>query len=225
MNRISYFGKSLYLLSALILALALFGVRGSIEKAFASGDAIEVSQPSPLTDSPRHDRNASLLKASDGKWWLFFARGEGDPPPPNPDSDKYDICWITSTDNGVTWSDDTDTNCLEVPDAQGIGGFSPAAVEVSSGTIWLFYNSGDNYYFAYSGGTWTGPTALPSDANGTTSSNHLDAIKTSDGKIWLFYLGNPSNAIYARTYDGSSWSSSQRVSDGSLAYTATPKAI
>lgn len=144
-------------------------------------------------------------------------------PPFNPDNDKYDICWITSVDNGVTWSDDVDANCLEVPDTQGIGGFSPAAVEVSPGTIWLFYNSGDNYYFQYNGTTWSGPFALPPDGSGAPVNNHLDAIKTSDGKIWIFYWGGAK--IHARSYDGTSWSDSVPISEPTLSWTCVPKAL
>ncbi|MGQ9493273.1 MAG: hypothetical protein ACUVR2_05870, partial [Anaerolineae bacterium] len=42
---------------------------------------IEVSLATQLTSSAYHDRNPSFLKAADGTWWVFFARGRTSPAP------------------------------------------------------------------------------------------------------------------------------------------------
>jgi hypothetical protein len=187
---------------------------------------IEVSQPRQLTTSPKFDRNPSFFKANDGTWWVFFARGRGDPSSPgyNPDTDFYDVCYVKSTDGGLTW---TEGDLLVIPDGHGMGAFTPAALQDDSGKIWVFYaaNGVGIFYFASTdnGATWTGPTLVP-NVYGYTVDNHMDAIKANDGSIWIFFTCYPDNALYARKYDGNSWSSLIFVADP-LSYTATPRAL
>lgn len=65
--------KLTVIVAAVAVAFAFMGTGSN--PAAADGPGVQ------LTDSPRHDRNESLLITSDGTWWLFFARGEADPPP------------------------------------------------------------------------------------------------------------------------------------------------
>jgi hypothetical protein len=191
-----------------------------------SSETIDVSLPKQLTTDPKFDRNPSFFKANDGTWWVFFARGRGDPSLPgyNPDTDYYDICYVTSTDNGLTWTEDA---LPTIPAGHGMGAFTPAAFQDSSGKIWVFYaaNGVGVFYFTSTdnGATWTGPTAVP-NVPGYTIDNHMDAIKANNGDIWIFFTCYPDNALYARKYDGTSWSSLIFVADP-LSYTATPRAL
>lgn len=187
---------------------------------------IEVSQPVQLTTNPKFDRNPSFFKENNGAWWVFFARGRGDPTAPgyNPDTDYYDICYIKSTDNGATWTEGT---LPAIPGGHGMGAFSPAAFQDIAGKIWVVYaaNGVGIFYFTStdSGVNWTGPTAVP-NVGGYTVGNHMDAICANDGKIWVFYHGNPGSAIYTRNFGGTDWSSPTLVDD-ILTYTATPRAL
>ena len=155
---------------------------------------IEVSLPEQLTSSSYHDRNPSFFEDSSGDWWVFFARGTTTPAPADPDSDFYNIVSLKSTDDGATWTEAALPTLTQGAGNNGgtHGGFSPAAFEDSSGTIWVFYaaNGSDVYYFtsATGGASWTGPTAA--DMNDTEAvKNHLDAFQAQDGKIWVFYWG------------------------------------
>ena len=112
-----------------------------------------------------------------------------------------------------------------IPATHGMGAFSPAVIQDGIGRIWVFYaaNGVGVYYFLSpdNGTTWWGP--LPAFVDNKVG-NHLDALHTADGRVWVFYQGDPGNAIHARTYNGVTWSERTKVADV-LTYTATPKAL
>ncbi|MBC7080830.1 MAG: right-handed parallel beta-helix repeat-containing protein [Thermoplasmatales archaeon] len=216
--------KRKYVIYGLILVGLVIALSCVKEARADTGNTIEVSQAAQLTTSAYHDRNPSFLKAADGTWWVFFARGRTSPAPSDPDTDKYDICYVKSTDNGTTWSE----GCLpSIPDGAlgSHGAFTPAALQDSSGKIWVFYaaNGVGIYYFISedNGLTWEGPTAA---FTGTTIDNHMDALVDNDGKIWVFYMDYSNKGIHARYYDGVSWSLPVLVGDP-LDYTYTPRAL
>ena len=192
--------------------------------AAATPGTLEVSLPKRLTDSPQFDRNPTFLRAIDGKWWLFFARGRGDPEAGgyDPDTDFYDLRYLRSADQGLTWSEGA---LAAIPAGHGLGAFSPAVIQDGIGRIWVFYaaNGVGVYYFLSpdNGTTWWGP--LPAFVDNKVG-NHLDALYTPDGRVWVFYQGDPGSAIHTRTYNGVTWSERSKVADV-LTYTGTPKAL
>jgi|GEM_PF-1303501 len=214
-----------WMVMVLVFGLGVGLVPASPVKAVPGSATREVSQPVQLTANPKFDRNPTFFKANNGVWWVFFARGRGDPTAPgyNPDIDYYDICYIKSTDNGATWTEGT---LPSIPDGHGMGAFSPAAFQ-GDGKIWVFYaaNGVGIFYFTSTdnGGSWNGPEAVPNEV-GYTIGNHMDAICANDGKVWVFYHGDPGSAIYTRNFDSINWSS-PTLMDDVLTYTATPRAL
>lgn len=183
---------------------------------------LEVTLPRQLTTAPEFERGPSFFRSIDGSYWVFFARGRGDPDLPgyDPDSDYYDICYVKSTDNGATWSE----SCLpELPPGQGDGAATPAAFQDGIGKIWVFYAArgvGIFYFTSQDNGlSWQGPTTAVEVSGSDSLLNYMDAFVAKDGKIWIVYRTRaivaaadassqvvPANALWARSFNSVSWS-------------------
>ena len=181
-SKLSLTKPSIAVATTFILFLALASTA-----VFAA--TVEVSLPTQLTTDTHYDRNPSAFKAIDGTYWLFFARGQTTPairPAYDPDSDSYDIYFITSSDNGATWSAETKLAACSV------GKRGMDAFQDNSGKIWVFVSGpGPNNKIEYctsidNGATWNGPTDT-----GLTGI-HVDALQlnndySSNGWIYLVY--------------------------------------
>jgi parallel beta-helix repeat protein len=212
-------------LAIVLLAVVVGSFSLGSERAQAAS-TIEVSLAAKLTTDAHYDRNPSVFKASDGTYWLFFARSTNDSSQGygcdaggfNCDADSYDVYYVTSSDGGVTWSAETKIS------QPSTGQRGMAAFQDSGGQIWVFvggFGGANNNigYYTYSGGTWAGPTAVP----GPVGANHLDALQASDGKIWVFYEATDASADAVYSSDaGVSWSAKIDVAGP---YGGVPKAI
>jgi hypothetical protein len=217
--------KAARLLTVLILMLGALLLMSPAAMA-ASPAILEVSRPKQLTTSDQFDRHPSFFRAIDGTWWVFFARGRGDPDLPGykPSADYYDVRYVKSADNGDTW---TDGFLPATPLGHGIGAVSPAAIQDGIGKIWVFYAADGVgvFYFTSidSGGSWTPSTPVP-NVDGPAVGNYVDALVAQDGRIWIFYEGGSDDAIQAQSFDGLSWSAPVTVGDP-LTYAYTPRAV
>jgi hypothetical protein len=189
-----------------------------------------VSYQRMLTVDPHYDRNPSFLKASDGTWWLFFVRASNALPHVrpgyDPDAAPYNVYYMTSTDNGATWS--AETQILQATTNQR----DIAALQDSAGKIWVFvggFGGADfnMHFYTFSAGTWYGPDkwgpiqrSLPD-----FTANHLDALRASDGTIWVFYESTDGScdAISTGSF-GFTWSAKIDVA-AIGGYCGVPKAI
>lgn len=209
----------LFIIFALLLVASLLvGI-----PVMAQGPTIlEVSAPKQLTMDAHYERNPSVFRAYDGTFWLFFVRANSATPHVrpgyDPDSDSYDIYYMTSTDQGNTWSTPT-----KIPRAS-TNQRSVAAFQDGIGNIWVFvsgFGGSDKKirYYKYSAGTWSGPTLV----SNTMLANHIDALVARDGKIWIFFEATDSScdAIYSAN-GGLTWSSRIHVAGP---YGGVPRAI
>ena len=210
------------LVSTFILVLlvsSVFMVAAPITQISANPSSTqirEVSKAVRLTNSNFYDRNPSFFETQNGTYWLFYTEGETDPTTPdyNPDNDTYDIYYMTSSDNGTTWS---------MPSLLTLSDPSPSerdvsAFQSSNGTIWVFSASGygpgsDNVirYYTCNGTAWNGPTLVTSGGNNVTG-GHVDVLEDSAGKIWVFYEDELA-LIYCMNHNGTAWSSSVQISE------------
>jgi len=193
----------LLLIMSTLSAMAMYKTSDvELQNTGEDPETIEVSQAIQLTTDPHYDRNPSVFKASDGKYWLFFVRAASDtphiPPTYNPDADSYNVYYMTSTD-GVSWS--TETNLTVCSTGQR----GMAAFQDDTGAIWVVTSAPGNNSILYfkstdNGATWTGPV------NTGYTGSHVDAFQASDGKIWIFYEdgGTGIEAIKSSDY-GASW--------------------
>jgi len=203
------------ILAIVLLIPAVFAIGvPSPSSAFSSVEysVYEIGEPIQLTNDPHYDRNPSFFKANDGRWWLFFVRSQdGDPnygdlcegtgcdqiPGCNCDAASYDVYYITSNDNGNTWSTPVKV------DECSTGQRGMAAFQDNTGKIWVFISGPGASNIRYctssdNGATWTGPIDT-----GLTGS-HIDAFQGSDGLIYIFY---ESGGIQYAYFDGLTWTS------------------
>jgi len=180
---------------------------------------IFVSKPMQLTNDTHYDRNPSVFKANDGKYWLFFVRsqdsdsnygssclGKGcDASSCNCDAASYDVYYKTSTDNGTTWSTEIKlTNC-------SVGKRGMDAFQDSSGKIWVFVSDpGPNNKIEYCYSTDNGATWNGSIDTGLTGS-HVDALQlnnsySTNGWIYLVYESSGVKGAWSSD-NGATWSS------------------
>ena len=140
----------------------------------------------------------AILQTVDGMIWLVWSSNR---------TGIYDLYCKTSSDEGLSWSDETRLTTDPSYD------LSPSITQTVDGMIWLVWSSGrtgdyDLYYKTSSNGglSWSTETRLTADP-------HLDKLpsiaQTSDGRIWVFWSsdrqGDPD--IFYKVYDGLSWSS------------------
>ena len=165
--------------------------------------AILLTNDRQLTADLHYERNPSFFEAIDGTYWLFFVRANGPlphvPPDYDPDNDVYDIYYMTSTDNGDTWS-----TPAKITPSTGQSGM--AAFQDDAGRIWVFVSgpgvdSTIRYYTSTdNGNTWNGPISTG------FAGSHVDVPETA---IWntivAFY---ESEGVKCRWYwtDLSIWS-------------------
>lgn len=199
----------------LLLAMAML-----VTPVLASSKAVK-DKAFQVTTNPKYDRNPSLLRAADGTYWLFFARGrdsrgirglEGY----EPDLDYYDIYYKTAKSiPGLEKASETLLPLTPPDNAQR----DIAALQTADGTIWVFTSTGlgpgserSIYYYTYNG-SWSGPTLIP----GTDYAAHISALEDR-GKIWVFFDYGYTLRVLSYDEAGASWSSPVTVaSDATVA--------
>ena len=173
---------------AVLLVLVLVIVT-LVTPALAASKGIQ-DKAIQLTTNLRYDRNPSFLRANDGTYWLFWARGQDSRNIRgfngyDPDLDYYDVYYKTANSMPGLERAAEHQIPLKAPDnAQR----DIAAVQAANGTIWVFVSTGlgpgserSVYYYTYDG-TWHGPTAVPA----TDYAAHISALQYQ-GKIWVFF--------------------------------------
>jgi hypothetical protein len=195
-------------------------------------ETIEVSQPTQLTTDTHYERDCSFLIDQYGTYWLFFARGRGDTSDPsyNPENDFYDIYYLKSTDDGVTWTEyslpssindlygQREMAVFEAP------GYNQIVVYFTDVWYGAPYGTPTNkIYWTYTtnnGTTWSTP--VTSGIPGVTG-YHVDALWDDvGGSVYVFYEG-PGALIYVIKYHGG-WGSSIQISENGK-HGGIPKAM
>ncbi|HEX2914297.1 MAG TPA: hypothetical protein VH186_26090 [Chloroflexia bacterium] len=183
----------------------------------------------PVTGGTHYDRNASVLQARDGSFWLFFARSvEECTPTCNPDALHYNIYYMNSRDP-LTW-----TAPKRLSDRAGIDNFygrTIAATQDSTGNLWVFWASGGNsnslYYYTFAPNARPDADVAPLPRQEVPFAPYypyppyfnVEAVVTQ-GRVWVFYedgLNNPNPAgIYVRSTATSSvnWSAPAQIAAG-----------
>ena len=161
------------------------GAVSSMAPALSIPPAIMLTDESRLTADPHYERDPSFFEAIDGTYWLFFVRANSPlphvPPDYDPDNDSYDICYMTSTDKGNTWSAPK-----TITPSTGQRGM--AAFQDDTGKIWVFVSgpgsdSTIRYYTSTDNGiTWNGPIST------NFAGSYVDVSKTAFwNMIAVFY--------------------------------------
>jgi hypothetical protein len=161
-----------------------------------------------LTDHIDFDGIPAIIETDDRTLWIFWTRKT---------ADNYDIFYVTSTNKGASWSQET-------PLTSDIGVDSGvSACQALDGTIWVVWASDrtggyDLYYKTSSdyGTNWSSDTQL------TFSSSHdlKPAVgQMSDGAMWIVWSSDRSGEydLYLKSSSdgGDSWSDDMRITTDS----------
>jgi hypothetical protein len=142
--------------------------------------------------------NPSILQDSNGKIWVFFLSYD------RIDAGHYHVFYVTSTDEGSTWTEPAVFLPAYVP-----GVTIPAGVAVfrdSTGKLWIAWQ-GDGLWFTTSSDGINWADAKPLCSYGD---DKIGSFIETQGKIWFFLSSSHSNWMqisYETTVDGgNSWS-------------------
>lgn len=162
------------------------------------------SEDTQLTLHTDSDLKPVIRQLSDESIWVVWASSR---------SGSYDLYQKTSSDNGVSWSEETRLTESSSLDKM------PSLAQMSDGTIWLVWASDrtgnyDLYHMTSFnfGASWSGASRL-------TNSPEIDSnpyiLQTIDGRIWVFWSLRKTSAtatddiyyMYSAD-DGVTWSDS-----------------
>jgi hypothetical protein len=169
--------------------------------------------PRPLTvevvgSHPETDANPAMVSAPDGKIWVVWVSGRTSA------NGRFDIYGAYHTTSG--WSA-----------AMSIGSayyweYNPALAIDNAGRpvcVWSVFEDSYHYtlhYSVWNGSSWTASTQIADNL-----SEDLQAALTRDttGKLWCFWQNRhgPWGDVWARYWNGSTWSAGQRVTAGDTA--------
>lgn len=157
------------------------GFTGNDELFYKTYDGTSWSSANQLTDNPNPDLHPSIIQTQDGKIWVFWsAYRTGD----------YELYYKTSTDNGTSWSDDT-----QLTDAKNSWDELPSAMQAKDGKIWVVWEadrSGTDYDLYYK----TFESSWSSDNNlvGNSEEDVLPSIFQAANKtIWVAWSSSRLN--------------------------------
>ena len=140
------------------------------------------SNDTQLTNHTGRDLKPSVCQLSNGTIWVVWCSDR---------TGGYDIYLKTSSDGGVSWSDDFwVTNSPELDK-------SPSIAQMHDDTVWLVWASDttghyDIYYKVYDGHYWGSPEVLTSD---TKVDSNPFVFQSLDGKIWIFWTSREPSEV------------------------------
>jgi hypothetical protein len=155
------------------------------------------SNDTQLTNDPNADVNPAAIQAINGIMWVFWATNRYGP------SGNYEIVYMTSLNNGVTWSS-VSRITFDVHDDR-----RPSVMQAADGKIWVAWHSprtgNFEIFYTYYDGSWA------SFGTQLTNNSYTDVspsiIQTSDGKMWIFwssYKTGDYEIFYTTSTDGGS---------------------
>jgi len=168
-------------------------------KIYNSSSVHQWSPETRLTDDSNWDYLPYAMQAANGRIWVVWASNR------TGGGFFYDIFYKVY--DGSTWSADTRLTFDASNDE------FPSIAQTNDGKIWVFWNSrrtGNNDIFykttVDNGVSWSADTRFAL-SHATDDDWDPAVIRSADGKLWLFWVISPSQAIYYSVFDGSSWTS------------------
>jgi len=147
-----------------------------------------------LTTDIKEDISPSITQLKNLTIWVVW---------PSNRMSSYDLFYKSSSDNGLSWSNDTRLTTSG-------NNYQPSVLQTSDGKIWVAWMADltttyDIYYKVFNGSTWSNDTPLITDSS---LDNNPVLIQTQNGKIWIIWSSNRSGdfEIYYKTFDGTTWS-------------------
>jgi len=148
-----------------------------------------------LTINPNLDQMPSILQTSDGRIWVFW--GQYLLPP----IDEWEVFHKTSSNNGATWSSET-----QLTETNAEDDLDPTAFQEKDGTLWVFWAStrqspSATFDIFYKSGNLTESGASWSPTVQFTTNNADDywpaAVQRMDKSIWIVWTSTRPDPVYA----------------------------
>ena len=169
----------------------------SIYYTSSPDEGLTWSEETLLTAYSGVNTGVSAFQASDGTVWVFWSSDR---------TGNYDIYYKSSSDLGVSWSNDTRLTIHSSRDLK------PSARQLFNGTIWVVWCSdrsgGYDLYLktsADNGVSWSDDFRL---TTGPELDKSPSIAQMSDGTVWLFWASDITGYydIYYKVYNGFNWS-------------------
>jgi len=165
---------------------------------------VEATSWSPATQltftDPAWDTDPAIVQTADGTVWVAWASDR--------ERVQNDIYYKTSTDNGTSWTSDTQLTSNSSLDV------SPSIMQHHNGTIWVawYRDMAGNYDIFYktspdNGLTWSPETRLTTDSSWDLDPSIIQALDGTIWAVWTSYRNNNYDIFYkTSTNNGVSWS-------------------
>ena len=150
-----------------------------------------------LTNNTITDRNPCIFQDLRRTIWIVWQR--------EPSWSESDIYYVTSSDNGLSWSDEERlTN--DAP-----WNFHPSIMGTNNGAIWIAYSSfvNANHELFYKTSTNYGMSwsnAIQLTTSSTVDDEHPSIIQDMSGTIWVFWTRGKDIYYKTSTNHGANWS-------------------
>ena len=123
---------------------------GNVDIFYKTFDGVSWTNATQLTTDENDDKDPTIIQRSDEAVWVLWASNR---------YGNFDIFCKTSTDNGNTWTNET-----QLTTDPGFDHF-PSVIQATDGTMWLVWQSDRNiqddiYYQIYDGSAWSGENQL-----------------------------------------------------------------
>jgi len=162
-------------------------------KVYNGSSTFPWSPTQKLTTDLGDDKLPSVTTTADGNIWVVWSSNR---------NGNYDIYCKNSSDNGETWSPDTQLTNNSSTD------WFPSIMQTSNGTIWLAWSTdrtgNEDIYFKTStdnGTTWSPDTPLPDPVQDNDWDPSI--VGTADDEIWFVWCREDN--IHYKVYNGT-WS-------------------
>lgn len=172
------------------------------------------SNDKALTLDSREDIGPSITQAKDSKIWVVWSANR---------TGQYRIYYKTSSDNGATWSSDTQITDSTYDD------YHPSILSASNGTIWVVWdrsisNNNEIFYKVFNGSSWSSDQQITTDPNWDMQPV---ITQTQGGKIWVVWSSNRIGAgenyeIFYKTFNGTAWSIDYRLTTDTQKFDMEP---
>jgi len=178
---------------------------GNIDLYYRTYNGSAWSNETQLTTHPNTDGLPSIIQTKDATIWVVWTSNR---------NGNYDIFYKTSSNNGASWSSETQLTTDTNDDKD------PTILQAADGKLWVVWQThrtgNDDLFYKTSsdnGASWSSENQLTTDTN---DDRHPSIMQASNGTVWVvwssFRINNNFDLFFTTTKDnGLSWSAQAQL--------------